>query len=102
MNTSTPDLLAVAILLPVLALMVCLYLWVQRHRQPDAARLKALHGLLWFLFLVLLAWIASVISFGGFGITSVATVLLPLSSILLVAVSIAFQIRQCHQRLRQK
>jgi predicted metal-binding membrane protein len=98
----TPYIIAVAVLLPLLALMVSLYLWVQRHRSPDAARLKVLHGLLWFLFSVLLIWLASLIVFGGSGITSVESVLLPLSSILLVAASIAFQIRQCQRRLRQK
>ena len=102
MNTLTPYLIAVAVLLPLLVLMVSLYLWVQRHRQPDAARLKVLHGLLWFLFFVLLAWLASLIIFRGSGIPSATSVLLRLSWILLVAVSIAFQIRQCQQKLRQK
>ena len=102
MNTIAPILIAVVVLLPLLALMVCVYLWVQRQRRPDAARLKVLHGLLWFLFSVLLIWLASLIVFGGSGITSAESVVLPLSSILLVAVSIAFQIRQCQQRLREK
>jgi len=102
MNAIAPVLIAVVVLLPLLALMVCLYLWVQRHRRPDAARLKVLHGLLWFLFSVLLVWLASLMVFGGSGITSAESVFLPLSSILLVAASIAFQIRQCQQRLREK
>ena len=102
MNTITPYLIAVAVLLPLLALMVSLYLWVQRHHEPDAARVKVLFGLLWFLLLAVLAGVASLIIFGGTGITSAKVVLLPLSSILLVAASIAFQIRQCQRRLRHK
>ena len=104
MNNVTPYLIAVAVLLPLLALMVSLYLWVQRHRQPDAARIKVLFGLLWFLLFGVLAGVASasLIIFGGTGITSAEVVLLPLSSILLVAASIAFQIRQCQRRLRHK
>src|SRR5271157_269035 len=98
MNTITPCLIAVAVLLPLLALMVSLYLWVQRHRQPDAARVKVLFGLLWFLFFIVLAGGASLIILGGGGITSASSVLLPLASILLVAGSIAFQIRQCQRR----
>lgn len=102
MNTLIPYLIAVAVVLPLLALMVSLYLWVQRHRQPDAARLKILYGLLWFLFLVLSAWLASLLIFGGSGITSAVNVLSPVSSLLLVTGSIAFQIRQCQRRLRHK
>jgi hypothetical protein len=102
MNTLAPILIGVVVLLPLLALMVCLYLWVQRHRQPDAARLKMLHCLLWLLFCVLLIWLASLIILGGSGITSAASVFLPLCSILIVAASIALQMRQCQQRLRQK
>jgi hypothetical protein len=102
MNTIAPILIAVVVLLPLLALMVGLYLWVQRHRRPDAARLKVLYGLLWFLFSILLIGLAALIIFGGSGITSVESVLMPLSSFLLVAASIVFQIRQCQQRLRQK
>ena len=105
MNTITPILIALAVLVPLLALMACLYLWVQRHRQPDAARLKVLRGLLWFLFFVLLAWLASLIIFGVTGITSsmsMVSVVLSLSSLLLVAASIAFQIHQCQRRLRHK
>jgi len=102
MNTIIPLLIALAVLLPLLVLIVSLYLWVQRHRQPDAARLKILYGLLWFLFFVLLAWLASLSIFADSGITPAPSVLLPVSSILLVAASIGFQIRQCRQRLRQK
>ena len=102
MNTIIPYLIAVAVLLPLLALMVSLYLWVQRHRRPDAARVKVLFGLLWFLFFIVLAGVASLIIFGGGGITSASSVLLPLASIILVAASIAFQIRQCQRRLRHK
>ena len=101
MNTINPFLIAVALLLPLLALMVSLHLWVQRHRQPDAARIKVLFGLLWILLLIFLAWLASLIFSGGGGITSAVRVLLPVS-FLLVAASIAFQIRQCQRRLRQK
>lgn len=102
MNTITPYLIAVAVLLPLLALMVSLYLWVQRHRQPDTARITVLFGLLWFLLFAVLAGVASLIMFGGAGITSASSVLLPLASIMLVATSIAFQIRQCQRRLRHK
>src|SRR5262245_20533744 len=102
MNTITPYLIAVAVLLPLLALMVSLYVWVQRHPHHDAARINVLFGLLWFLFFVVLAGVASFIIFGGTGITSAKSVLLPLSSILLVAASIAFQIRQCQRRLGDK
>ena len=102
MNTITPYLIAVAVLLPLLALMVSLYLWVQRHRQPDAVRIKVLFGLLWFLLFAVLAGIASLIIFGSGGITSASSVLLPLASITLVAATIAFQIRQCQRRLRNK
>ena len=102
MNTIAPYLIAAAILLPLLALTGSLYLWVQRHRQPDAARVKVLFGLLRFLFFIVLAEVASLIIIGGGGITSAASVLLPLASIMLVAASIGFQIRQCQQRLRHK
>ncbi|MEI6394966.1 MAG: hypothetical protein WCT12_28145 [Verrucomicrobiota bacterium] len=102
MNTITPYLIAVAVLLPLLALMVSLYLWVQRHRQRDAARIKVLFGLLWFLLFAVLAGGACLVIFGSGGITSVSSVLFPLASIMLVAASIAFQIRQCQQRLRHK
>lgn len=99
MNTSTPYVIALVVLIPLLALMVGLYFWVQRHRQPDAARIKVLFGLLWFLFLVVVAGGASLIIFGSRGMTSTWTVFLPLVSIMLVACSIAFQIRQCQRRL---
>ena len=102
MNTITPYVIAVAVMSPLLALMVSLYLWVERHHQPDAARIKVLFGLLWFLFFVVLAGVASLIIFGGGGIPSASSVLLPLASIMLVAASIAFQIRQCQRRLRHK
>ena len=102
MSTITPYLIAMAVLLPLLALMVSLYLWVRRHCQPDAARIGVLRGLLWFLFFVVLAWLASLIILGGAGITSTTSVLFPLASLLLVVASIAFQIRQCQRRLNQK
>jgi hypothetical protein len=100
--TTRPYLIAAAALLPLLALMVGLYLWVQRHRQPDTARIKVLLGLLWLLFFVILAGAASLVIFGRIGITSAESALLPLSSILLVAASIAYQIRQCQRRSRHK
>jgi tryptophan-rich sensory protein len=102
MNTITPYLVAAAVLLPLLALMVSLYLWVQRHRQPDAARVKLLFGLLWFLLFIVLAGVASLIIFRDGGITSASSVLLPPASIMLVAASIAFQIRQSQRRLRHE
>jgi hypothetical protein len=71
---------------------------VQRHRQPDVARIKVLFGRLWFLLLNVLAVAASLVVFGGTGITSAAVFL----SIVLVATGIAFQFRQCQQRLRNK
>ena len=100
MNTIIPYLIAVALWLPLLALMVRLHLWVRRHRQPDAARIKILFGLLWILLFIFLVWLASLI-FSGRGITLAVSVLLPVL-FLLVAASIAFQIRQCQRRLRQK
>jgi len=102
MNNSISYLIAMAVLLPLLALMVSLYLWVQRHPKPDAARLKVLYGLLWFLLFAILAGVASLIIFGSAGITSAETVVLPLSSILLVTAGIVFQIRQCQRRLTHK
>ena len=102
MNTITPYLIAVAVLLPLLALMISLYLWVQRHRQPDAARVKVLFGLLWFLLFAVLAGVAFLIMVGGAGIISALSVLMPLASIMLVASGIALQIRQCQRRLRHK
>jgi|GEM_PF-2621122 len=108
MNTIVPYLIAAAVLMPLLALMVSLYLWVHRHRQPDVACLKILYGLLWFLFCVLLAGLVALVAlvaligFGGSGITSATSILLPVCSLIMAAGSIAFQIRQCNRRLRQK
>jgi hypothetical protein len=105
MSTITPLIITLAVLSPLLALMVSLYLRVQRHRQPDAARIKVLRGLLWFLFFVVLTWLLSLILFGVFGaadIFSAESVLLPPCSILLVTAGIFYQIHQCQRRWGQK
>ena len=102
MNTFAPYLIAAGALSLLLALMVGLSLWVQRQRQSDAGRIKVFFGLLWFLLFAVVAWGASLIIFGGGSLTSATDVLLPLAGILLVATSIAYQIRQCQRRLKHK
>jgi hypothetical protein len=102
MNSITPYLIAAAVLLPLLALTVGLLVWVQRHPQPDAARIKVLYVLLWFLLVTVLAIVAACIIFPSQGTLSTWSVLFTLASIALVAASISFQIRQCQRRLRRK
>ena len=51
-TTITPILITLAVLLPMFALMVSLYRWNRRHREPDVGRIRILRGLLWFLVFV--------------------------------------------------
>jgi hypothetical protein len=101
MNTISPVVIALGVLSPLLALIVGLYLWVRRHRRPDVARLKVLHGLLWILLFISALVPLSTIVLKGTDATS-GNGLWVLTSIFLVGAGVALQIRQCKRRLRQK
>ena len=79
--------------------MVCLYLWVQRHRHPDVARLKVLRVLLWSLSFTALMWLLAVIAYGP-ALAASETVLVAVFGLCLPAISIAFEIRQCLRRIK--
>jgi uncharacterized membrane protein len=98
MNTLTPWFIASAILLPVLVLMVVLYLWVQRHRQPDIARLRIYWALLVFLGVLTLVALLAHIFIKDSGSSS----LLVPASLCLAVTGALIQICQCKRRLGQK
>jgi hypothetical protein len=102
MRAIAPVLIMLAVVLPQIALATGLYLWVNRHRQPDFARIRVFRGLLWFIFCIFLGLLALSIIIGPPDLGSGDDLLLVISSLLLVTAIIAFQIHVCQRRLRNK
>jgi uncharacterized membrane protein len=102
MNSLSPALITLAVILPFLALTIGLQFWILRHRQPDAARIKVLRILLGIIFSAVLALLALLIIFGPDGIRFTSDLLLTLLALFLVALVIAYGIHSCQRRLGQK
>jgi hypothetical protein len=101
MSAIAPIFIMLAVVLPQIALMTGLYLWVNRHRQPDVARIKVFRALLWFIFCIFLGLLAASIILGPPDLGHGDNLLLVISSLLLLAGTTAFQIRICRRRLRR-
>jgi hypothetical protein len=98
MSAATVLLITLAAVTPVLTLSLFLYVWIQRHQQPDFARIKVFRGLLWFIFCLILGLLAAEIILGP--PTSIRGLLLTVFSLLFLAANFAFQIHLCQRRLR--
>jgi hypothetical protein len=102
MSTITPILITLAVVSPLLALAVILRLWVQRHRQPGAARVRVLRCFFWFDVLLLLGFLALRIVYRGAGTATLADDLSVISSLLFVAAITPITIHACNQKLQRK
>jgi hypothetical protein len=102
MNHDNAYLMAAAIVVPLIVIMVWLYVWIDRHRSPDAARLKILRILLWFASALAAVYSVAEIRTLATGEHSISTVLwalIPWCSFGLLIGTLIWQIRRCKQRL---
>jgi hypothetical protein len=100
MSATAVLLITLAAVSPVLALSVVLYIRIQRHRQPDVARIKVFRGLLWFIFCIVLGLLAALIILDP--PTSTRGLMLTVFSLLFLAANLALQIHLCQRKLRHK
>ena len=100
MSAFTPLLIGLIVSAPLVVLTAWLYLWLQRRRYSDAARLKVLRILLSCvtgLTAVYAIW--RLASSGTSAGSATSSLSLP-GALLLAYVSIFFQIYECRRRLR--
>ena len=104
MNPFMPFLIALAVVLPVLVLVVAFLYRVSRRSHPDKARLKVLKRSVWFLGMLAIVYaiLQLVLRTRSGTPPSAPAIWLPISTFVVLAAVLIFQIQQCQKRLRRR